>query len=411
MSVTTSSLFRLAPRFQRSALILSGSALLLAAAIFLGLGRTSAHASTSTAATRPAPKVTVAPVEQRLLTEHTDLIGRVEPTESVEIRPRVSGHIAAVHFASGQEVKSGDLLFTIDPRYYQAALDAAKGNVEQSRVRVAVAERETRRADQLLAERAISTEEAETRRSRVDEARAALLSAEAALVAAKLDLEYTQVRSPIAGRVSRAYVTAGNLIAGAPGGGTLLTTVVSQERAYVYTNVDEATVLQFNRVAREGRLATDQGRIPVEMQLSDETGYPHRGFVESVDNRLDPASGSLLLRMVFENTNGDLLPGLFARVRLPLSAPQPTLLISERAVGTDQSQKFVLSVSADQTVVYRTVKLGPSIDGKRVVRSGLQPGDQIIVNGLQRVRPGMTVASELAVAEPTSASSVQVAAK
>jgi multidrug efflux system membrane fusion protein len=406
-----SSLFPFATRHKRPALAVSASLLILGAIVFFVSARSPAQAKTVATPAQAAPKVTVASVEQRLLVEHTDLIGRVDAVETVEIRPRVSGHIAQVHFESGQLVRAGQLLFTIDPRYYQAAFNAARAAAEQARVRVSITEREARRADQLLAERAISTEEAETRQSRAEEARAGLLSAEAALAATQLDLDYTEIRSPIAGRVSRAFITTGNLISGAPGAGTVLTTVVSQEKAYVYANIDEATVLQFNRVAREGRLATDRGRIPVEMQLSDESGYPHRGHIESVDNHLDGATGSLLVRMVFDNTDGGLLPGLFARVRIPMSAPQQTLLISERAIGTDQSQKFVLAVSPDQTVAYRTVKLGPSIGGKRVVRTGLQPGEQIIVNGLQRVRPGMTVAPEFAAADAPTLPAVQLAVK
>jgi membrane fusion protein, multidrug efflux system len=171
---------------------------------------------------------------------------------------------------------------------------------------------------------------------------------------------------------------------------------VSQEKAYVYATLDETTVLQFHRAGREGRLGSQGDAIPVEMQLSDEVGFPRRGQVESVDNRLDAATGSLIVRMVFDNSDGSLVPGLFARVRVPLAAPSPTLLISERAVGTDQNQKYVLALAPDQTVTYRAVKLGPTLHGKRVVREGLRSGEKIVVNGLQRVRPGMAVTAELA---------------
>ncbi len=356
------------------------------------------------AAPAPAgPKVTVASVEQRTVTEHRELLGRVEAVESVELRPRVSGHIDEVRLQAGQLVKKGDVLFTIDPRWYRAQFDLATAQAGSARVRVSIAEREAKRSDDLLKERAISVEEADTRSSRLAEARADLLAAEATLASARLDLEHTEVRSPITGRVSRAYVTAGNLVSGAPGAATLLTSIVSTGEVYVYADVDEATVLAFNRLQAAGRLATNPaGRIAVEMELSDESGFPHRGVIESSDNRLDPGTGSLVLRMIFPNTDGQLVPGLSARVRLPVSAPEPTLFISERAIGTDQSQKFVLTVDAANTVAYRTVKLGSIIDGQRAIREGLAPGDRVIVNGLQRVRPGMTVVAENAPAQPAA---------
>lgn len=360
-------------------------------------------ASAAPAAAPAGPKVTVAPVEQRIVTEHRELLGRVEAVESVELRPRVSGHIDEVRLQAGQLVKKGDVLFTIDPRWYRAQFDLATAQAESARVRVSIAEREAKRSDDLLKERAISVEEADTRSSRLAEARADLLAAEATLSSARLDLEYTEVRSPITGRVNRAYVTAGNLVSGAPGAATLLTSIVSTGEVYVYADVDEATVLAFNRLQAAGRLATNPaGLVPVDMELSDESGFPHRGVIESADNRLDSGTGSLVLRMVFSNTNGQLIPGLSARVRLPVSAPEPTLFISERAIGTDQSQKFVLTVDAANTVAYRTVKLGSIIDGQRAIREGLAPGDRVIVNGLQRVRPGMTVVAETAPAQPAA---------
>ena len=361
--------------------------------------RSATAAESSTAAPRPpAPKVTVASVEEKFLTEYEEIVGRVDAAETVELRARVSGHLDAVNFEAGQLVKKGDLLFTIDPRWYRAQFDLASAQADQARAHAAVAEREAKRAAELLAASAVSSDEAEARESRAVEARAALASAEASLAVARLDLEHTEVRAPIAGRVSRAIVTPGNLVSGAPGNATLLTTIVSVGDAFVYADVDEATVLKFNRLVRENHLPTEGGRVPVDMQLADEAGYPRHGYIESTDNRLNPATGSLVLRLVFSNTDQALVPGLFARVRLPVSAPHPTVLVSERAIGTDQSQKFVLAVGADNTAVYRTVKLGGSAEGKRIVRAGVQPGDRVIVNGLQRVRPGMTVNPESAVA-------------
>jgi RND family efflux transporter MFP subunit len=202
--------------------------------------------------------------------------------------------------------------------------------------------------------------------------------------------------------VSRALVTPGNLVSGAVGNATLLTTIVSQGAAFVYADLDEGTLLKFNRLLRENRLATESGRIPVELQLADETEFPRHGYIESSDNRLSPSTGTLALRLVFPNHDGALIPGLFARVRIPISAPQRALLISDRAVGTDQNQKFVFALGENNTVVYRTVKLGGAVEGKRIVRDGLKPGDQIVVNGLQRVRPGMTVAPEVAKADSSA---------
>lgn len=359
-------------------------------------------ADSAAAAPPPAPKVTVASVEEKLLTEHEEIVGRVDAAETVELRARVSGHLDAVNFEAGQIVKKGELLFTIDPRWYQAQFDLASAQAEQARAHAAVAERESKRAAELLEVSAISNEEADARESRAIEARAALASAEASLAVARLDLEHTEVRAPIAGRVSRANITPGNLVSGAPGNATLLTTIVSVGEAFVYADVDESTVLKFNRLVRENRLPTESGRIPVDMQLADETGYPRHGYIESTDNRLNPSTGSLTLRLVFSNTDQALVPGMFARIRLPVSGPRPTLLISERAIGTDQSQKFVLAVGDDNTAVYRTVQLGGSAEGKRIIRTGVSPGDRVIVNGLQRVRPGMTVTPETAAVAATT---------
>lgn len=364
----------------RTLFVAAGVLAAVGSGLYLATPASTVAASPATSVPPPAPKVTVAPVEEQLVTEYEELTGRVDALETVELRARVSGHLENVHFQAGEVVQKGDVLFTIDPRWYRAQFDLATARAD-------VADREAARADRLLAASAISSEEAEARRAAAAEARAALETA-------KLDLEHTQVRAPITGRISRALVTAGNLVSGSPGNATLLTTLVTVGDAYVYADLDEATLLKFNRLAREGRILTRNGHIPVELQLSDETGYPRQGFIESADNRVNPATGSLALRLVFPNDDNALIPGLFARVRIPVSAPAPALLVSERAIGTDQSQKFVFAVGQDNTVAYRTVKLGTVIDGKRVVREGLQPGDTIIVNGLQRVRPGMTVAPE-----------------
>jgi len=347
----------------------------------------------------PPPSVTVAPVERQELVEWDEFTGRTEPVESVEVRPRVSGYIQEVRFQSGQLVSKGDVLFVIDPRWHQAEFDRRQAEFEQARVRLDNARREADRTPQLLANKAISIEESDARQSRHQEAKAALQAAQAALDSARLDLEYTQVRAPIDGRVSRALLTEGNYVSGVAGATTVLTTLVSVDPIYVYADIDENSLLKFNALAQEKKLETNgAGRIPVELQLADERDFPHRGFIESFDNHLNPNTGSILLRAVFPNADGRVVPGLFARIRLPLSERHPALLVDERAIGTDQAQKFVLTLTSTNTVAYRSVKLGPVIDGKRVIRSGLAPEEMIVVNGLQRVRPGMPVTPQEAVA-------------
>jgi multidrug efflux system membrane fusion protein len=347
----------------------------------------------------PPPNVTVAPVESKEIVEWNDFTGRVEPVETVEVRPRVSGYIQQVKFQSGQLVKKGDVLFEIDPRWHQATFDQRQAELAQAKVRMENAKREADRTAQLLANKAISVEESDARQSRFEEARSVLLAVQAALDTARLDLEYTQVRSPIDGRASRALLTEGNYVNGVAGGASLLTTIVSVDPVYVYADIDENSLLKFNALAHARKLETDgDGRIPVELQLADEQGFEHRGYIESFDNRLDANTGSILLRAVFPNSDGRVVPGLFARIRVPLSERHSALLVEERAVGTDQSQKFVLTLTETNTVAYRQVQLGPELDGKRIVRSGLEGREQVVVNGLQRVRPGMPVSPQTEVA-------------
>jgi len=368
----------------------------LLAAVLSGCSRNSGQPHAG--AQMQAPKVTVATVNEKRVVEWREFTGRTEAMETVEVKPRVSGHIQEVRFQSGQLVKKGDVLFVIDHRWHQAEFDRREAEDVQAKVRLDTAEREAKRTEQLLASRAISTEEAEARQSRFNEAKAALLAAEAARNFAKLDLEFTQVRSPIDGRVSRALVTPGNFVAGVAGNATLLTTIVTVDPVYVYADFDEQSLLKYNELIRTHKLSSEQGKVPVELQLGNEDGFPHRGYIESLDNRLDAGTGSILLRAVFPNRDGTVVPGLFARIRVPLSPEYSALLVSEGAIGTDQAQKFVLALSPTNTVEYRAIKLGPSIEGMRVVRSGLNPGEEVVVNGLQRVRPGMPVTPEKDVA-------------
>jgi len=345
------------------------------------------------------PKVTVAAVVQKDVVEWEEFTGRTEAVETVEVRPRVSGHIQEVRFQSGQLVKKGDVLFVVDPRWHQADFERRNAEYEQAKVRLETAEREAKRTETLLSSKAISTEEAEARQSRFSEAKAALMASEAARNFAKLDLEYAEVRAPIDGRVSRAIITPGNFVSGVAGNATLLTTIVTVDPVYVYADFDENSLLRYNELVRAQKLpGGESGKVPVQLQLGNEEGFPHRGYIESFDNRLDAGTGSILLRAVFPNQDGAVVPGLFARIRIPLSERYNAVMIRESAIGTDQALKFVLTLSSSNTVEYRQVTLGPSIDGMRVVRSGLTPGEEIVVNGLARVGPGMTVTPEKATA-------------
>lgn len=357
------------------------------------LGLTGCEQKTPTSSSSPpAPTVTVAAVTQTDIVEWDEFTGRTEAVQSVEVRPRVAGYIREVRFQSGQLVRKGDVLFVIDPRWHEADYNRLQAEAERMRVQLENAKREADRTANLLTNRAISAEEGEARIARFEEAKAALTAAEAARDYARLDLEFTQVRAPIDGRVSRALITEGNYVSGGSGAGTVLTTIVSVDPVYVYADVDEDSLLKFNALVAAGKIETNaDGHMPVQLQLADEKDFPHQGYIESFDNHLDENTGSIILRAVFSNPDGRMVPGLFARIRLPVSGRHPAFLVADRAIGTDQARKYVLTLTATNTVAYQTVELGPEVEGKRIIRSGLHDGDRIVVNGLQRVRSGMAV--------------------
>jgi RND family efflux transporter MFP subunit len=349
----------------------------------------------------PLPQVTVAQAISRKVTEFDEFTGRFEAVERVEVRPRVSGYISSVNFTDGSEVKKGDVLFVIDPRPYVAERDRARAQLAQARSQLVLARSERERATKLLGQHAISQEEFDTRSAGNEEAQANVEAAQAALDAAALNLEFTRVTAPISGRISRALVTGGNFVAN---GQTLLTTLVSLDPIYVSFDGDEQAYLKYTKHAREAaRDAADGTRSRVQVGLADENGYPHQGTMVFVDNALDPATGTIRNRALLDNHARMFTPGLFARIRLVGGAQHDAVLVNDSAIGTDQTVRYVMVVGAGNKVEYRPVQLGPVIDGLRVVQSGLAPGETIVVNGLQRVRPGAQVQAEhVAMREPHS---------
>ena len=343
----------------------------------------------------PPPKVTVSQPVVRDVVEWDEYTGRLEAVESVEIRARVSGYLQSVHFTDGAIVKKGALLFVIDPRPYQAELNRARATLEQAIARYERTQKDFARAQQLVKSRAISEEEVDTRGADQREAQEAVRAARAAVEAARLNVEFTEVKAPISGRISRHLVTQGNLINGGTAESTLLTTIVSLDPMYCYFEADERSYLKYARLSRTGeRPSSRDVRNPVYLALANETGFPHQGYIDFVDNRLDPNTGTMTGRAVLPNPDLMLTPGLFARVRIPGSGMYTALLLPDEAIGTDQTQRFVFVVDDQNTVEYRKAELGPMIDGLRVIRGGLQPEDWVIVNGVQRVRPGAKVDPE-----------------
>ncbi|HKP49551.1 MAG TPA: efflux RND transporter periplasmic adaptor subunit [Gemmatimonadales bacterium] len=349
----------------------------------------------------PLQTVTVAPVPEREISDWDEFTGRLEAVDQVEIRPRVSGYIRRVTFTEGREVKKGEVLFEIDPRPYQAELARAEAELERAKSAASLAASDVQRAQTLVKAQAISREEYDSRTSAEAQGGAGVKAAEAAVQTARLNLDWTRVRSPINGRVSNALVTSGNLVEAGPPA-TLLTTVVSLDPMYVYFDSDEQTYLRYAGRARHGS-NWRTAKLPVYLGLANEDGFPHEGRLDFVDNQIDPNTGTIRTRAVFSNTSRALTPGLFARVKLVGDHKRKALLVRDAAIGTDQDRKFVLVVGQGDTLAYRPVVPGRLVDGLRIIDSGLQPGEHVVVNGLMRVRPGMKVAPQLA--EMTAADS------
>jgi multidrug efflux system membrane fusion protein len=339
-----------------------------------------------------APEVAVAKVISRRIKDWDEYTGRFQAVDTVEIRPRASGYIEQVLFHEGQFVKKDDVLVLIDPRPYQADYDRAKAGLELAKSQHELATLEAARVQKLKDSGAVSREELDERLSNLNQQQASVSGAKAALDNAALLLSFTKVRAPFDGRASRAEVTRGNLVTGGNNGGTLLTTIVSVDPIYVYFEGDENAYLRYNELSREGqRPSSRDAKNPVRIGLSNEQGFPHEGYMDFVDNQLDVHTGTIRARAVLENKQSLFTPGMFARVQLLGSGEYDAILIEDRAVGTDQSQSFVLVVGADNKLEYRAIQPGRLVDGLRIVRKGLKPDDVIVVSGLQRVRPGAQV--------------------
>ncbi len=359
----------------------------------------------------PPPKVTVAPVVEKEIVEWNEFIGRTDAVQSVEIRARVSGYLTSVDFKPGSLVKKGDLLFTIDERPYKADLARAEGQLQQARAQQQLAEADFKRVKELRDRSVVAVNEFDNKSSVMMQSLGGTTVAEAELENAKLNLEFCSIRSPIDGRVSRENVSVGNLVQPNATAAGVLTTVVAVDPLYAYMDVDESAILNYIKLSKEGRLKTArETRVTLYMGLQNEEGFPHEGFVDFVDNRITPGTGTMRVRGQWKNWDALLTPGFFVHIRVAASPKYPALLVPDEAIGVDQGQRFVLVVGADKKVQYRTVKLGTLSDGLRVVHEGLKAGELIVVNGLMRAQPGSIVDAEVA-APPTPAASAESAAK
>ncbi|TWU10449.1 efflux RND transporter periplasmic adaptor subunit [Allorhodopirellula heiligendammensis] len=347
---------------------------------------------------RPPQKVIYVRAKAKKVTEYVELVGRTAANESVEIQSRVSGFLLKTHFIDGQTVQANEVLFTIDPEEYKAIYLQSEAQIEVARTRLDVARKTFTRSKKLIENDAISREEFDQNQAAVEEAEARVIVAKADAARVKLDVDYTEVKSPIAGRVDRALLDDGNYVIGGMNGGTVLTTVVDDQPIKAIANVDENVRLKFMRQMREvagedfkqaDKIA--ELNIPCELQLPDEVGYPHKGTLEYGEIIVDTQTGTSQVRAIFENKSGLLTPGMFVRLRIPSSEPHEAVVVPDVAIGTDQATKFVYIVNDENEIVLRTVKLGSQQEGLRVIETGVKAGDAVVIGGLQLVQPGMKV--------------------
>lgn len=331
----------------------------------------------------PPPQVNVSQVVQKKVQLWDEFSGRIEAVETVELRPRVSGYLSAVHFREGSEVQRGQRLFSIDDREYRAAVDSAKANLARAQSRVVLARTELARSERLIKEQATSQGELDQRRGELQQAQADAASMQAAVTQAELNLSFTQITSPINGRIGAALVKPGNLVSP---GTSLLSTVVTMDPIYVTFEGDEQVYLKYQAMSKNGqRQSSRDARNPVQVGLANETGYPHKGEMVFVDNQLNAGTGTIRAKAELKNSDGVFTPGLFARVRLLGSGEQNVMLIHEMAVSTDQDRKFVYVLGDKNATVRKDVVLGETVDGLRVVRKGLEPKDVVVVNGVRKI--------------------------
>jgi multidrug efflux system membrane fusion protein len=365
------------------------------ASLLAGCGEGQKHAA------QPPPKVTVAKPIKRTIVDQDEYVGRFVPVDVVEVRARVSGYLGQIHFTDGQIVKQGDLLFTIEQRPYQNALDQARANLETAKSNLAFTQSDLARGQQLLRDRTISEQIYEQRAQAFRNAQASVAANEAMVRQAQLDLEYTELKAPITGRIGDRRVTVGNLVTGGAGGNTtLLATIVSVDPIRFEFTFDEASLLRYQRLAISRGEATALSGTPIRLKLIDETDFSHDGRMDFIDNVIDRASGTIRGRAQLSNADGLFRPGMFARVQVPASAPYLALMLPDAAIATEQARKFVYVIDQDNVARQRYVTLGQVVDDLRVIKDGLSVGDRVVINGLMRVRQGQKVTPDEQPASP-----------
>jgi RND family efflux transporter MFP subunit len=382
-------------------ILIRGCAALLLAVTLASCSETQGQPKQAAGKHPPLPAVTVAQALQKPVTEWDEFTGRFEAVDTVSLRARVSGYITAVQFTDGQTVKAGDPLFVIDPRPFEQTVARAHADLAAARARFDYAQADMKRGAPLLKKEAITEQVFEQRKKELGQADAAVKAAEATLAAAELDLQFTRVTAPLGGTTGRRLVGVGNYVTGASATGTLLTTIVSSDPIDFYFDISEADYLKYARLGKTAAaLVSGAKPVRVFLALQDEKGFAHEGRMDFVDNRIDGATATLRGRAVFPNPDGLFKPGLFARVRLSGNGEQTAMLLPDEAIGTDQTNRFVYVVADDGTVAYRPVMPGPLAGGLRVIRSGVGPGDWVIIKGVQKARPGTKVTPQRGTVDP-----------